>query len=265
MNPPDFSCLISDLIFDVQTLSNGQCFPLYWYEKAGEKKTQSGFQFEQEDDGSEIDGYIRRDGVSDVALANFRKQYADQRITKEDIFYYVYGVLHSPEYREQYSADLKKVLPRVPFAPDFRAFEDAGRRLAELHLNYESIEPWPVIEEAKNKGDLNDSAYYRVEKMRFASAGGREKDKSVIVFNGRISLKGIPPETYEYVVNGKSAVEWVMEHYQDYTDKDNGIRNDANDWCREHDDPAYILNLVKRVIRVSVETVKIVGGLPSIQ
>ena len=98
-----------------------------------------------------------------------------------------------------------------------------------------------------------------------SSAGGREKDKSVIVFNGRITLKGIPPETYEYVVNGKSAVEWVMEHYQDYTDKDNGIRNDANDWCREHDDPAYILNLVKRVIRVSVETVKIVGGLPSIQ
>jgi len=261
----EFSCLISDLIFDVQTLSNGQCFPLYWYEKVGEKKTQSGFQFEQEDDGSEIDGYIRRDGISDVALVNFRKQYANQDITKEDIFYYVYGVLHSPEYRGQYSADLKKVLPRVPFAPDFRAFEDAGRRLAELHLNYESIEPWPVIEEAKDKGDLNDSAYYRVEKMRFASAGGREKDKSVIVFNGRITLKGIPSETYEYVVNGKSAVEWVMEHYQDYTDKDNGIRNDANDWCREHDDPTYILNLVKRVIRVSVETVKIVGGLPSIQ
>ncbi len=188
----EFSCLISDLIFDVQTLSNGQCFPLYWYEKAGEKKTQSGFQFEQEDDASEIDGYIRRDGVSDVALTNFRKHYADQSITKEDVFYYVYGVLHSPAYREQYSADLKKVLPRVPFAPDFRAFEDAGRLLAELHLNYESIEPWPVIEEAKDKGDLNDSAYYRVEKMRFASAGGREKDKSVIVFNGRITLKGIP-------------------------------------------------------------------------
>ena len=93
----------------------------------------------------------------------------------------------------------------------------------------------------------------------------RNQDKSAILFNGRITLKGIPPETYDYVVNGKSAVEWVMEHYQDYTDKDNGIRSDANAWCREHDDPMYILNLVKRVIRVSVETVKIVRGLPSIQ
>lgn len=261
----EFSCLISNLIFDVQTLSNGQCFPLYWYERAGEQKKQSGFHFEKEDDGSEIDGYIRRDGVSDLALANFQKKYVDQSITKEDIFYYVYGVLHSPEYREQYSSDLKKVLPRVPFAPEFRAFENAGRRLAELHLNYESVEPWPLIEVAKEKGDLNDFSYYRVEKMRFASAGGREKDKSAILFNGRITLKGIPPETYDYVVNGKSAVEWVMEHYQDYTDKDNGIRSDANAWCREHDDPMYILNLVKRVIRVSVETVKIVRGLPSIQ
>ena len=157
------------------------------------------------------------------------------------------------------------MLPRIPYTPDFRAFEQAGRSLAALHLDYEVIEPWPVVEEAKEKGDLNDFAFYRVEKMRFASAGGREKDKSVLIFNGRITLKNIPPETHEYVVNGKSALEWVMERYEPYTDKDSGIKNDSNEWCREHDDPTYILNLVKRVIRVSVETVKIVGGLPSIQ
>ncbi|MDO8039566.1 type ISP restriction/modification enzyme [Janthinobacterium sp. SUN137] len=260
----DFSCIISNLIFDVQTLSNGQCFPLYWYEKADGKQRQSGFEFEQGSKDNEIDGYIRRDGISSAALENFRKHYSDQSIEKEDIFYYVYGVLHSPEYREQYSSDLKKVLPRVPFAPNFQAFQNAGRSLAALHLNYESVEEWPVVEDAKEKGDLNDFAYYRVDKMRFASKGGREKERSIIVFNSRITLKEIPDEAYEYVVNGKSAVEWVMEHYQDYTDKDNGIRNDANDWCRENNDPAYILKLIKRVIRVSVETMKIIETLPSI-
>lgn len=260
----DFSCLISDLIFDVQTLSNGQCFPLYWYEKAGSKQTQAGFCFEQGESETELDGYIRRDGITDVALANFRQHYSDESITKEDIFYYVYGVLHSPEYREQYAADLKKVLPRIPYAPDFKAFSQAGRKLADLHLNYETVEPWPVQEDAKPKGDLNDLAYYRVEKMRFASLGGKNKDKSVIVFNSRITLRGIPLEAYDYVVNGKSAIEWVMERYQVSTDKDSGIKNDPNDWCREHNDPAYILNLVKRVIRVSMETNQIVCALPPI-
>jgi hypothetical protein len=159
---------------------------------------------------------------------------------------------------------LKKVLPRVPYAPDFRAFEKAGRSLADLHLNYENIEPWPLDEEAKPKGDLNDFAYYRVEKMRFASAGGRTKDRSVIVFNSRISLKSIPLEAYDYVINGKSAVEWVMEQYQDDVNKESGLRNDANDWCKEHEDPKYILNLVKRVIRVSLETIDITRQLPSL-
>jgi predicted helicase len=172
--------------------------------------------------------------------------------------------LHSPEYREQYAADLKKVLPRIPYAPDFKAFSQAGRKLADLHLNYETVEPWPVQEDAKPKGDLNDLAYYRVEKMRFASLGGRNKDKSVIVFNSRITLRGIPLEAYDYVVNGKSAIEWVMERYQVSTDKNSGIKNDPNDWCREHNDPAYILNLVKRVIRVSMETNQIVDSLPSL-
>ncbi|MBV4492713.1 DEAD/DEAH box helicase [Pseudomonas oryzicola] len=262
----DFSCLMGNILPDLEVISKGLCFPLYWYEPATEKAAQSGFSFDGDNgDAAEAHGYVKRDGITDVALANFRKHYADATITKEAIFYYCYGVLHSPEYREQYASDLKKVLPRIPYAPDFGAFEQAGRALAALHLDYEVIEPWPVIEEAKEKGDLNDFAYYRVEKMRFASAGGREKDKSVLIFNGRITLKNIPPETHEYVVNGKSALEWVMERYEPYTDKDSGIKNDPNEWCREHEDPTYILNLVKRVIRVSVETVKIVGGLPSIQ
>ncbi len=261
----EFSSLVVNILPDLEVISKGQCFPLYWYESAG-KLSQSGLSFDgSNEDQVDEQGFVKRDGITDVALTNFRKHYADVSISKEAIFYYCYGVLHSPEYREQYASDLKKVLPRIPYTPDFRAFERSGRALAALHLDYELIEPWPVIEETKDKGDLNDFAYYRVDKMRFASAGGREKDKSVLIFNGRITLKNIPPETHEFIVNGKSALEWVMERYEPYTDEDSGIKNDPNEWCREHNDPAYILNLVKRVIRVSVETVKIVRGLPSIQ
>lgn len=259
----EFSCLISNILPDSGVISHGQCFPMHWYEKATEADPQGGLGFGGDDAGQpDANGYIKRDGITDVALANFRQHYSDESITKEDIFYYVYGVLHSPEYRERYAADLKKVLPRIPYAPDFKAFSQAGRKLADLHLNYETVEPWPVQEDAKPKGDLNDLAYYRVEKMRFASLGGRNKDKSVIVFNSRITLRGIPLQVYDYVVNGKSAIEWVMERYQVSTDKDSGIKNDPNDWCREHNDPAYILNLVKRVIRVSMETNQIVCALP---
>ena len=196
----DFSCLMGNILPDLEVISKGLCFPLYWYEKVSDANPQSGLGFGSGDVGlPDANGYIKRDGITDVALANFRAHYSDDSITKEDIFYYVYGVLHSPEYRERYAADLKKVLPRVPYAPDFMAFSQAGRKLAELHLNYETVDPWPVQEDAKPKGDLNDLAYYRVEKMRFASAGGREKDKSVIVFNSRITLRCIPLEAYDYV------------------------------------------------------------------
>lgn len=260
-----FSALVTNALPNLHLLHGGQCFPLHWYEKAGDQVAQAGLSFDEPTGQAEVNGYVRKDGITDVALANFRKQYGDQTITKEAIFYYCYGVLHSPEYREHYAADLKKVLPRVPYAPDFKAFEKAGRDLAKLHLDYETVEPWPVTEEAKPKGDLNDLAYYRIEKMRFASKGGREKDRSVIVFNSRITIKGIPEEAYDYVVNGKSAIEWVMDRYQVTKDKVSAIVDDPNDWCREHNDPAYILNLLKRVIRVSMETVEIVGGLPSLQ
>lgn len=262
----DFSCLMADSMVDRDCISGGQCFPLHWYEKASDTSAQGGLGFGSVDEGKpDVNGYVKRDGINDVALANFRRHYNDESISKEDIFYYCYGVLHSAEYREQYAADLKKVLPRIPYAPDFRAFSQAGRTLADLHLNYETVEPWSVQENSKPKGDLNDLAYYRVEKMRFASLGGRNKDKSVIVFNSRITLRGIPLEAYDYVVNGKSAIEWIMERYQVSTDKDSGIKDDPNDWCREHNDPAYILNLVKRVTRVSMETVAIVSTLPPIQ
>ncbi|MBJ9920653.1 damage-inducible protein [Burkholderia glumae] len=259
-----FSCLMANVPCDLHMMDTGQVFPLYWYEQQTAQR-QKGLAFGEEDGASDGNGFIKRDGISDVALETFRKQYSDPSITKEDIFFYVYGILHSPQYREQYEADLKKVLPRVPFATDFRAFEQGGRKLAKLHLDFETVEPWPVQIEAKPQGDMDPFTYYRVDKMRFASAGGREKDKTTLIYNPRITLKGIPAEAADYVVNAKSAIEWIMEEYQDYTEGESAIRNDSNAWSREHDDPAYILTLLQRVIRVSVETMGIVRTLPPLQ
>ncbi len=172
-------------------------------------------------------------------------------------------MLHSPEYKSRFEGDLKKQLPRIPFANDFRAFSTAGRELADWHLNYETVEPYPL----SHAGELplGEAALYRVQKMAWARKrvdGKLVEDKTTLIYNSRISLTGIPPEALEYVVNGKCALDWVMERYAVTTDKDSGIVNDPNDWAAEHDDPTYIFNLVKRVVRVSVETMRIVKVLP---
>lgn len=148
-----FSCLVANVPCDLHMMDTGQVFPLYWYEQQTAQR-QKGLSFGDEHGASDDNGFIKRDGISDVALETFRKQYSDPSITKEDIFFYVYGILHSSQYREQYEADLKKVMPRVPFATDFRAFEQGGRKLAKLHLDFEIVEPWPVQIEAKPQGDI---------------------------------------------------------------------------------------------------------------
>ena len=149
------------------------------------------------------------------------------------------------------------MLPRIPFAGDFWAFSQAGRDLANWHLHYETVEPYPLHESMPL---LETDDIYRVQKMAFAKQG-KDVDKSVIRYNSHITLSGIPPETYDYIVNGKPALEWIMERYQITTDKDSGIKNDPNDWS---DNPRYILDLLKRIVRVSVETVRIVQGLPAL-
>ncbi len=186
-------------------------------------------------------------------------------ITKEDIFYYGYGVLHSPEYRTRFASDLKKMLPRLPFTretADFWRFSQAGRDLAQWHLNYETVEPWPAKEFAGEL--LSDPAKdFLVQKMTFGRKD-KQVDKTAIHYNAQITLTGIPLEAYDYVVNGKPALEWIMERYQITVDKDSGLRNDPNDWAREHNQPRYILDLLKRIVRVSLETMKIVNKLPAL-
>lgn len=266
----NFDAFIVNMLPDLHVYSDGcQCFPLYYYEKNELKTSEQGSLFilgssklsGKDVVSGETIAYTRKDAITDAGMEHFQTHYEDDNIGKEDLFYYVYGILHSPTYREKYAADLKKMLPRVPLAPDFWAFSKAGRELARWHLDYESVEPWPVEEECKPQGDMDDFTYYHVEKMRFPKKG----EKGTIIYNGNITFKGIPLDTYNYVVNGKSALEWIMERYAITTDKDSGIRNDPNDWCREHDDPAYIYNLVKRIIRVSMETNRIVAGLPGLE
>jgi predicted helicase len=256
-----FSALVTSYLPDLELISKGQCFPLYWYDKPKQESSAQGEMFAA-DGGADEDGYIRRDAITDWALETFRAHYADPAITKEDIFWYVYGVLHSPEYRQRFAANLKKMLPRIPFATDFWAFSKVGRKLGEWHLNYESVEPYPLREEKKAL-ELDPWNFYRVEKMRFGKKGS-DVDKSVIIYNENLQLHGIPDESYRYVVNGKSAIEWVMERYQVTTDKDSGITNDPNKWCAEQGNPRYIVDLLKRVVRVSVETVRLVASLPKL-
>jgi predicted helicase len=214
---------------------------------------------------------VRRDGITDEGLAHFQAAYPGDEITKKDLFYYVYGLLHSEDYRTRFADNLAKQLPRIPAvkkAADFRAFSEAGRALAALHVNYEQVAPFPVT---IAEGDLrlaniaDPVAFYRVEKMKF---GGKRPnlDKTTVHYNPRITITGIPLEAYDYVVNGKPALEWVMERQCVKTDKASGILNDANRYATETvGDPAYPLLLFQRVITVSLETMKIVRGLPKLE
>ena len=274
----DFSCIITDMLPDLELIGKSQCFPLYWYEENKNKqRTLSLFDTESNDD------FIRRDGITDWILKEVRTRFGNARkITKETIFYYVYGLLHSPKYREAFAADLKKSLPRIPIVEDIDAFLDfsyAGKQLANLHLNYEEIPAYEGVtvigdrqkEEAPDGSmiagttDLYavkvDYKYYEVEKMRFPKKG----QKDTIIYNSSIRIENIPDEAYEYIVNGKSAIEWIMERYQVKTDPSSLIKNDPNDWSREHDNPRYILDLLLSVINVSVQTMEIVKKLPDLK
>ncbi|MBM3455038.1 MAG: helicase, partial [Bacteroidetes bacterium] len=262
----EFSVLITDKIPDFQVVDKDQCFPLYYYEE--NKDVQKGLF---DEDQGESGQYIRRDGVSDYILDKAKQQYNATNINKEDIFFYVYGFLHSPEYRETFANDLKKMLPRLPLVEDvkdFWSFSKAGRELAELHLNYETVPPFEGVTVSPFEGGLRgmtekdvDNKIFRVEKMCFP----KKDQKDTILYNSAITISNIPLEAYEYVVNGKSAIEWIMERYQKTTHKESGIKNDPNDWADEVGNPRYILDLLLSIITVSMKTREIVGKLPKVK
>ena len=227
----DYWCFCTDIIpnLTLTSVDGSQCFPFYVYDE---------------------DGGNRRENITDWALARFRAHYRDEGIGKWDIFHYVYGLLHHPVYRERYQANLKRDLPRIPFAPDFRAFAEAGARLATIHVGYEE-QPEYRFRQVETPGAPLD---WRVEKMRLS------KDKAQLRYNSFLTLDGIPAAAFNYRLGNRSALEWVVDQYRVKTDKRSGIVNDPN----RGDDPEYILRLIGKVISVSLETVGIVEGLPEL-
>jgi predicted helicase len=264
-----FSVLMLDSLPDLHVTgagSGGEFFARWRYEKA---ETDGMLSFGQPD-GEVVDGYLRVDNITDHALSTFRAAYGE-KVTKDDIFDYVYGLLHSPEYRNTYAADLKKMLPRIPLVTNPWPYVDAGRRLGALHLGYGSVEPYS-LEGLAVEGPAGDTAYdfFRVEKMSFAKVrdAATKKlvaDRSRIVYNSRITLGGIPEEAYGYMLGSRSAVEWIIDRYQLKTDKPSGIVNDPNDWSREVSNPRYIIDLLARIVTVSLETKKLVDALPPLE
>ena len=226
----EFSVLMCQNIPDLNFYADPQqSFPFYTYEE---------------------DGSHRRENITDHALDRFRSHFKNPRISKWDIFYYVYGILHSPEYRKRYALNLKRELPRIPFARDFRVFAKAGKKLASLHLEYEKAAEFPLqhIEDDKAK------IHFRVEKMRFS------KDRSTLIYNEFLSLAGFPEKCFEYRLGNRSAVDWIVDQYRVKKDPRSGIENAPN----RPDDEKYILQLIGKVVTVSVETMKIVKSLPEI-
>jgi predicted helicase len=256
--------LMVDRVVEFQTDGGTQCFPMYLYDESAEDGDAATLQVGLFDaPQSAKDGHTRRDAISDEGLTHFESAYPGEQVSKEDIFYYVYGLLHSQDYRERYADNLSKELPRIPCVktPDgFWAFSKAGRKLADLHVSYETVEKYPL--QIEGGGLLLTDADYRVEKMRYGK-NGKDKDLTTLIYNDKITLKGIPLEAYEYVVNGKPALDWVVERQCVKTDKDSGIVNDANNYAIETmNNPRYPLELFQRVVTVSLETMKIVKSLP---
>ena len=243
--------------------SGGATFPRWRYEQV-ENSEMLDFAGE----GEVVGGYRRIDNITDAAHKQFKAAYPKSKITNDDIFFYVYGLLHSPVYRETYAADLKKMLPRIPFVGDFRGYATAGRKLSELHLGYETVQPYPLDGlDVDPKGDPYD--FFAVgRKMSFGKptpeqkAAGERHDRSVINYNGAVTLRGVPLEAYRFMVGSRSAIEWMIDRYYIKVDKSSGIVNDPNDWSREVGDPRYIIDLLARIVTVSLETMKVLDELP---
>ena len=220
--------LATNAAHDLMPQGGSQSFPFYLYDE---------------------DGTNRRENITDWALTQFRKHYTDDSISKWDIFHATYAVLHHPEYRKRYAANLKRELPRIPFPPEFHQYAKVGAALMQLHIEYEQQKEYPL--QRMEKGALN----WRVQKMKLS------KEKTQLTYNEFLTLSGIPPEVYEYRLGNRSALEWIVDQYRVSTDKRSGIVNDPN----REDDPEYIVRLIGQVITVSIETVKLVrdlAGLP---
>ena len=243
-----FSALMVETMPDLNFESAGtQCFPRYRYEQANEK------QRELFDDTPAL---RQIDNIIDTALKKFRVHYGINKINKDEIFDYVYGILHAPGYRKRFANDLSKELPRIPMAPDFFAFANAGRDLATLHLGYETCEEYPLVIESEQPGEPKPEHYRIGERaMRYAD----KEEKAVLIVNDHIRVSGIPAEAHRYEVNGRTPLAWFIDRYRVKRDTKSGIVNDPNGWFK---DPRDLIAAIRRIVHLSVETVRIVERLP---
>lgn len=288
-----FSTFISDLLPDLNSVGTPQIFPLYTWEPLSPTSGGTPDLFadlatssESQADGAAssssldfsrpigdqipviLDGYRRVDNVTDATLASYREHYGDAGITKEDIFFYVYALLHHPEYRERYEDDLKKMLPHIPRAAGFHTYASVGRELADLHVNYERVEPYPSVqEEASLHAPADPWERYRIgeRKMRFPKLGRRDKDFTRLEYNDYVTLTGIPAEAQGYSISGRSPLEWIIDRYHVKTDKASGIVNDPNDFLREQGRPDAVVDLIKRLVTVSMRTQELLATLPKLE
>ena len=289
----DFSVGLTCELPDLEMVSKAQWFPLYTWEplsptsgsepdlfadlatasesRADGAATASSLDFSRPI-GDQIpvilDGYRRVDNVTDATLASYREHYGDVGITKEDIFFYVYALLHHPEYRERYEDDLKKMLPHIPRAKGFHTYASVGRELADLHVNYERVEPYPSVqEEAGLHAPADPWERYRIgeRKMRFPKLGRRDKDFTRLEYNDYVTLTGIPAEAQGYSISGRSPLEWIIDRYHVKTDKASGIVNDPNDFLREQGRPDAVVDLIKRLVTVSMRTHELLETLPPLE
>ena len=285
--------LMTDLLPDLHTMGTTQTFPLYTWEplsptsgsepdlfadlatasesRAGGAATASSLDFSRPISDQIpviLDGYRRIDNVTDTTLASYREHYGDAGITKEDIFFYVYALLHHPEYRERYEDDLKKMLPHIPRAAGFHTYASVGRELADLHVNYERVEPYPSVqEEASLHAPADPWERYRIgeRKMRFPKLGRRDKDFTRLEYNDYVTLTGIPAQAQGYSISGRSPLEWIIDRYHVKTDKASGIVNDPNDFLREQGRPDAVVDLIKRLVTVSMRTQELLATLPALE
>lgn len=205
-----------------------------------------------------------RDNITDWALEQFRATYGPQ-ITKDDIWEYMYGVMHAPDWRERYRHDLQRNLPRIPLADDFEAFRSAGRELMDLHIGYETVDEWSVecrVDGETDEGQADDSVYRIEARMRWGKHQDKSEDRSVLLINSRCRLVGIPDEAHAYTVSGRSPLQWAIDSLRVKHDKASGIIDDPNGWYVWANEPFNLIRHLRRLVRVSVETARIVGSLP---
>ena len=248
---------MTDAIPDSELTSHTVYFPRYRYVPA---------QALTRPPDSENPELERVSNINPAALAQFQEHYGAPDISENDLFHYTYGVLHSRQWREQFTDDLAKSAARIPMAAtadEFRAFAEAGQKLAGLHVNYETVDPYPLLESHSPGWNPDAPSACRVEKMAYAGTT-RNPDRTTIVCNAHVTLSSIPQQAHEYRLGSRSALDWIIERYQVKIDSKSGITNDPNDWATESGNPKYIIDLIKRVTTVSVRTVEIVQGLPQL-